>query len=128
MLILHKPWKHNKPLIKIFLDEPCPINYLKDTIKHKQVPHHVLAESVQAVKYSQQHRIQSLARDKPQTRECCVNNMNHDEAGQHIMLENSNNLSPGTLNICNNHVVSVQVDIGLTRNWSEYFFQLNKGQ
>ena len=66
MIIHHKPWRHDEPLNKIFLDKLCTItNYFENMIKYKQVPYYVFTEYARTVIYSQQHKIKSRAKDKP---------------------------------------------------------------
>ena len=66
--------------------------------------------------------IKSLANNNAQHWGSCVDNMDHNKAEHHIMMGNSNHLSSGTLNTYKNNNANEQVDMGLTRNWSEYLF------
>lgn len=122
MLVMHLPWSKRNPINDLLNDKPRTIQTFREMVGKRLLPLHVLSEFSRAVKYSQQHKIEALAKegttsDKPSlpsdlTKEEMDEQLDYWEHSRHFSNNTNANVNFGSL----------IADIGLNHDWSKSFF------
>jgi hypothetical protein len=124
MLIMHKPWSKRNPIDELLRDKDETISVFKRMLEDATVlPLHVLSEYYRAVKYSQQYKIEALAKEATESDCPILDEMDADELGNQVQWEHCNFFSSGSMPNASTKVGNTDVDIGLDHNWSEPFFK-----
>lgn len=119
MLIMHKPWSFNNPLNT--RNEQATIDEFKRMLENRDVPMSVWTEYMRAVKYSQESRIEVLAKKGILDADVNMDEMTSDEKDQHTSFLHSSHFSASNTDplLTKENVVN----IGLDHDWSVGFFE-----
>lgn len=119
MLIMHKPWSVRDPLDSLLQDKQKTISEFNDLLGRRLLPLHVLSEYHRAVKYSQQYKIELLAKEFTSTEESGLDNIDNEQFIEH---EHGRYLSNHDEARISNVFAGMHADVGLDHDWSRPFF------
>ena len=119
MLVLHKPWSVNQPLNTRNKDKT--IETFKKMLDNRTVPTSVQTEYMRAVRYSQEKRIEVVAKQGVLQGEVDIDELDQDDADQHLAWRAASQFTDGIAPpvLTNDRIV----DIGLEHDWSERFYK-----
>jgi len=127
MLIMHKPWSVNHPLEPILKDKNLTVATFQDMIKSNKVPYNVKSEFYRAMKHSQEHEKEAIAKEGTASKEPPdLSKMTEDEKELYIESEQCHYMTEqkgihGMGFDC--QVGALEIDIGLHHDWSKPFFE-----
>jgi len=120
MLIMHKPWSVHKPLNT--RNKQKTIDTFKRMLEEKRVPTNVWTEYMRAVRYSQEKRIEVIAKQGVLDADVDMDDLDHNDAEQYLQWKNSS--------FFDNRVGGDEmmkggekVDIGIDYDWSVSSFK-----
>lgn len=118
MLLMHKPWSVDKPLNT--RNKEATIEEFKRMLESREVPTYVWNEYNRAVFYSQQRRIELVAKTGVIQGDVNMEDLSPEEADQHLNYLHSSQFTAtmtDPLLVKNN-----TVDVGLNHDWATGFF------
>ena len=118
IILLHKPWGPNNPSLKpIFQDKELTIRTFHTMITNKEVPTSVVTQYHLAIKYSQQAKIELLAKQGITDNNPNLNEMDEDEQELYLASEAYGSMSDNNIQI-RNRLGNKEVNIGIGHDWT----------
>ena len=112
--MLHKPWSVKTPLDEILKDKQRTVDMFEEMVGSKSLPIHVLAEYNRVVKYSQEYKTETLAKEGTiQDWVLLVKDMDTDQLEQQAEWEQSCHISAQSTTKASNTLFHITADIGL---------------
>eukprot|EP00985_Skeletonema_marinoi_P024519 scaffold17107_cov172-Skeletonema_marinoi.AAC.1 len=120
MLIMHKPWSVHKPLNT--RNKQKTIDTFKRMLEEKRVPTNVWTEYMRAVRYSQEKRIEVIAKQGVLDADVDMDDLDHNDAEQYLQWKNSSFFDN---RIGGDEMMKggEKVDIGIDYDWSVSSFK-----
>ena len=118
IILLHKPWGPNNPSLKpIFQDKELTVRTFHTMIANKEVPTSVVTQYNLAVKYSQQAKIELLAKQGMTDDNPNFNEMDEDEQQLYLESEAYGSMIDNKTQI-RNRLGNKEVNIGIGHDWT----------
>ena len=117
IILLHKPWGRDNSLQQLLNDKEKTIKEFLRMIDNKEVPSNVVTQYHLAIKYSQQAKIELLAK-QGLIEEPDLNAMDEDERDEYLAHQNCSNMTDRKGLNGAEMLGGIPVDIGAEYDWS----------